>query len=510
MSNEEEEENPIRLQRLDISLNPTKAEERKEKVQNALRKYNDRYGNFEFDKGYQSMFNLLWYGQLPCNDVPGITSSFKDEMSFIKHCYWKKMPISCNAIFQKRPTDRGMCCSFNFAKAEDSLKRSQYTYAIAARQLHDNKSAFETGIKPEWFLKNDEPEIQPGIENGLSLVFDQHSDRLSSGSVVDDFHGIPVLIDDKNNFPLMEMKGITVRPGFENSISVNVLDVQALDEIRKHPPTKRKCYFPDEYKLDMHKSYSQSSCIFECEIKFASKCLSTCREINETCSCTDENLIKDLDLKEVKSCVPWFYPMQDTEIGKMCDPWKTKKFRHILETKLPKGLCDHCLEDCSTTKYQTSISYSELHDCDNSNIGSAFCDLMDKKMNPSPWINDARNEYLAENEQIPWFLQANMTKSTIGTRRFSDQRSRSHGKDVIFAQKVKMNPRYNAFKKDIGIVKVFFADKKVTRYVKANKGTEFDFIYQIGGSLGSFMGISILSIIEIFYWIIFCFFGRIF
>ena len=310
------------------------------------------------------------------------------------------------------------------------------------------------------------------------------------------------------------MSGITARPGFENRISVNALDVIALNQTRQYSPKKRNCYFPDEYKLDMHQSYSRPSCIFECEIKYATKCLSTCKEHNKTCDCLDVNFINELSLKKVKSCVPWFYPIQDDEIKEMCDPWTTKKFRDILEKKLPKHLCNHCLEDCSSTKYHTSISYSELHECDNSNIGSVFCDLASEEMNPAPWMSDAQNAYLAANESVPWFLETNTTQTRIGRKRFSDKRPRYDGQTVvmesIFTEKLKTNPYYNALEKDIGFINVFFSKKKVTKYIKKNRGTKFDFLSQICGSLGGFMGISFLSAVEIFYWVFFRLCGKIF
>ena len=282
---EKEPEKPKNIQRLDTSLDPTKEEERMEKIQEATKKYREKYAEFEIEKAYQPMFNLLWYSQLPCQDIAGITSSTKDEMSFIKRCYWKKTQISCNAIFQKRPTDRGMCCSFNMEKAEKIFKESQYTNAIANRQRFDSEKGFETYHKPNWFLSKKEPITTSGIENGLTLVFDKHTNRLSLGSITDNFLGVPVLVDGKDKFPLVRRRGIIARPGFETSIAVNAFDVTALDEIREFSPKKRNCYFPDEFKLDVHRNYSRPSCIFECELKFAAKCLSTCKEVNETCDC---------------------------------------------------------------------------------------------------------------------------------------------------------------------------------------------------------------------------------
>ena len=495
-------------------MDPSKKEERTKKVIEAIHVFKERYGGFEIDKAYQSMFNLLWYSQLPCNDIVGITSSYNDELSFIKRCYWKKIPMNCNAIFQKRPTDAGMCCSFNIEKAEHVFKESQYTNVIASRQAYDTQNGFVPSQKPYWYVKNKEPTTKQGIKNGLTLVFDSHSDRISSGSVVDSFRGVPVLVDGKEKFPMVQRSGIRARPGMENSISINAFDVNSLDEIRRHTPEKRNCYFPDEYELDLHQKYSQPSCIFECEIKFATKCISTCKLINETCDCTDKNFIDNLDLKYTKSCVPWFYPIEDDKNVEICDPWTTKKFRDIMDTKIPIDQCDYCLEDCTSTRYQTTISYSELQKCDDSNIGSAFCDLTKGEINPAPWTSDVQNEYLAANESVPWFLETNETKIAMGGRRFSDLRSRylkqKNGRGAIFADKMRMNPYYNAFEEDIGVLNVFFSEEKVTRYVKANKGSTFDFISQMGGSLGGFMGISILSIVEIFYWVFFRFFGKIF
>ena len=179
---EKDEMKPLNLQKLDFSLDPSKNEERMKKIKEAMHAYSERYGSFEINKAYQSMFNLIWYSQLPCTDVLGITSSFNDELSFIKRCYWRKTQISCNAIFQKRPTDAGMCCSFNTEKAEHILKESLYTDAVATRQRFDSKNGFETSRKPNWYMKNNEPATRPGIKNGLTLVFDSHSDRISSGS----------------------------------------------------------------------------------------------------------------------------------------------------------------------------------------------------------------------------------------------------------------------------------------------------------------------------------------
>ena len=94
--------------------------------------------------------------------------------------------------------------------------------------------------------------------------------------------------------------------------------------------------------------------------------------------------------------------------------------------------------------------------------------------------------------------------------RFPDQRKKVlNSKDMVFPAQLTKQPTYNAFEKDIGIVNIFFSDKEMSKFVKSNRMSTFGFIAQIGGSLGFAMGISIISLIEIFYWFIIRFFKNI-
>ena len=69
--------------------------------------------------------------------VRNITSEYKDEMSLIKRCYWKGTQINCASIFFTRPTDRGMCCTFNMEKAEEIFQASKYATMVSRMQRKD-------------------------------------------------------------------------------------------------------------------------------------------------------------------------------------------------------------------------------------------------------------------------------------------------------------------------------------------------------------------------------------
>ena len=73
----------------------------------------------------------------------------------------------------------------------------------------------------------------------------------------------------------------------------------------------------------------------------------------------------------------------------------------------------------------------------------------------------------------------------------------------MFPSQMKGDQTYDAFKKDIGIVNIFFGEERILKYVTLNRMSTLDFLSQIGGSLGLFMGISIISVIELIYWFTF-------
>ena len=104
---------PKNIEQLDLSLDPYRDDERMRLLKEEIDQFETTFGSLDYEKSYSALFELLWYSQMPCFDIKGLTSQLKDELSFLKRCYWKETQISCNQIFQKRPTEKGMCYSFN-------------------------------------------------------------------------------------------------------------------------------------------------------------------------------------------------------------------------------------------------------------------------------------------------------------------------------------------------------------------------------------------------------------
>ena len=209
-------------------------------------------------------------------------------------------------------------------------------------------------------------------------------------------------------------------------------------------------------------------------------------------------------------CFPWYYPSTNEDLGQICNPWNTEKFNKIMKEQVPKGHCSHCYPDCTRTKYGTTLDYAEFQNCDIPTLGgeSWLCNILHSSTNPAPWVEFAKEEFQGANESVPWYLATNIKSSENTDKRFNNQRSRlGKGNKVkakeLFPLEVKANPFYNAYAKDIGIITVFFSDEEIPQYTTKNVRTLNDFLYEIGGSLGFFMGVSVISIVEFIYWFVF-------
>ena len=97
----------------------------------------------------------------------------------------------------------------------------------------------------------------------------------------------------------------------------------------------------------------------------------------------------------------------------MCNPWNKEKFLQIIQKQIPEDQCKHCLPDCTTTKYESSMTYAGLRKCDRTNLGgtSMLCALVDGPFNPAPWTTTAQEEFKDANKEGTSTLQTQAIKT---------------------------------------------------------------------------------------------------
>ena len=192
--------------------------------------------------------------------------------------------------------------------------------------------------------------VKTGKRRGLRMILDEHSNLASYSTVQNDFHGFKLFVGSPDEFPVMKDRSLLVQPGHENFIEASGYVIKSSPDIKNLEPKKRNCYFQDEGDLEYHKSYTFSSCKFECSIR---------------------------RVEEVVGCVPWYMPRSNT--SKVCDPWKSNKFSKLLDVLSVDNCTKTCLPDCNSVIYSFSQSSAPFRSgggvCNTSNITFLFQEM---------------------------------------------------------------------------------------------------------------------------------------
>ena len=256
-------------------------------------------------------------------------------------------------------------------------------------------------------------------------------------------------------------------------------------------PKKRLCYFADEMKhlmevnkgLELFSKYSQGNCFLECHLNHAR-----------------EMMKRDTDIGS--ACIPWYFPTsKDTNIT-MCNPFDSYKFVGYMKN-ISQSKCGHCLPDCTTTVYDSSVTAAPFRKCNFKNLGvSPLCHLS-STIQPQIWSESMLAEYEDKKEPIPEYVTRRVgdrTNSRTNIRYYVHQHG-NQDDEIVFKVQNEKEKSYDAYDKDIAMVTFFFDSPTAFVYERKARMTPVDFISQIGGLFGLCMGFSFISIIEIGYWL---------
>lgn len=461
---------------LDYYFDPELIREGKSVLEETKNKIRQSFRKIDPSKSYPGMFEMLWYTQLPCFDVKNVTSDTNQQHGVLKSCMWEGVEVPCSAIFKMTPTDRGMCCTFNLEAAESMFRDGKYRNMIEKLQNRDKVLSFDN-ISGKT-METEKPVPHVGRDKGLTLILDAHTNLLAQSSVNSDFQGFLATVNSNNQFPMTSQKSAFIRPGHYNWVAMKGTKITAEEGIRQAAsPEKRACYFEDEKHLEFHKKYSQGNCLLECSMKHA--------------------LIQETNVTD--QCVPWFLPVTDNE-ARMCDPYEKFSFEYHMRS-VPDEYCSHCLPDCDGTVFDISITAAPFRRCDTKNLGlSKLCSFNDMStdaagsfMNPPIW-GDAVLQQYKDDSQTPSFIDG---KVHSNKRFFSEKDG-----DTVFSKAHKFDETYDAYNKDIAWVTFFFETSTAFQFHRQPRMSLVDYLSSVGGILGLCMGISLVSILELAYWLI--------
>ena len=154
-------------------------------------------------------------------------------------------------FFCRVPTDSGLCCSLNTGQV---LAKSRYAELVRKNQgASSNGRTVKIGAE--------------GMMNGLRLVLDLHSNKVSFGTLEQDFNAFSVFLARPDDFPYMRKNSLKMSPGQEHFLSISGSVVTAAD-IRSLPIEARRCRFPEEGNLSLYSRYTAANCRFECLMRW--------------------------------------------------------------------------------------------------------------------------------------------------------------------------------------------------------------------------------------------------
>ena len=232
---------------IDIFLDPDKSKDKDLIIDYQQNISRDYFTHLE--SVYPELFRLLWHSSLPCSPQPASTNS-----SLVHSCQVAGETVDCAALFTKVPTDLGMCCALS---TDDILRDLEYG------KLVKHLEGEEKGDKEKKFNIT----AGVGMEKGVKLVLDLHSNEQAFGSVYDEHRGFQIFIGQRSEFPVLHQRSLPIQPGAEHSLDLSATSLTS-DGIRGIKPQDRHCYFQDEGNLDFYKEYSYKSCVFECKVKY--------------------------------------------------------------------------------------------------------------------------------------------------------------------------------------------------------------------------------------------------
>ena len=249
-------------------------------------------------------------------------------------------------------------------------------------------------------------------------------------------------ITTKANILDQKRGSIELKPGYHVSVRVTPKVIDASEDFVEFDVHTRNCKLPYETdELIFFQNYTKDGCELECALN---RSLSVCK------------------------CLPWYLPNNFKEAS-MCDMFGAKCVDSILSDQRNYQKCkEQCLEDCKITSYAAIPSYVPI----------------------DPEQTCAKPIFKTFFAKIYWSYrhEMNFERMTMGKWKNWDDQFKGE-KAMYFCQEYVL--------KYISIVTVETPVNSVVKAKRVARITFNDKLAAIGGTLGLFSGISILSMVEV-------------
>ena len=225
---------------------------------------NSHFNLTDFLRPFLENSKLIRYSMNPMDEKDEI----RDETSFLPACTYSKIQSSLGdncKLFEPVVTDLGICYAFNAEPMMKMLQDSTFTEAFNEAYKYD--------------LIDSDPLKAKGAGEDFALKFMVDNSRYLRKKL--ETKQYKIIISSRSGYFNAKSVAKKVKPGFVTTFSVQPIEVFGTDALREVPEEARNCKFSDETNTEdtMFKTYSQTSCEYECQIS----------KSRDVCQCTPWN-----------------------------------------------------------------------------------------------------------------------------------------------------------------------------------------------------------------------------
>lgn len=171
----------------------------------------------------------------------------------------------CRDSFKETVTDEGICYTYNLIPEREMFRKdhmhTNYDYYTS---LHSSSNwSLDEGYKPEAELRTYPSRVYgSGFEAGLYM-------QLRMPKSYDEYHcrealGFKVLLHSPAEFPVISRKFFRLTYNHEVTIALKPQITSIAKSLSNYEPSRRKCFFSYERKLEFFAVYNQVNCELEC------------------------------------------------------------------------------------------------------------------------------------------------------------------------------------------------------------------------------------------------------
>ncbi len=268
----------------------------------------------------------------------------------------------------------------------------------------------------------------------------------------------------------VRMNHVEVRGGQDMLLKVQPVHHYATDAFRALYPEKRHCLFAEELDTDMDglfNKYDERACHFDCRMRYA---------VGKS------------------GCVPWDYPAFENDALPICTslpPNRLSAFERAMNSNESLQGC-RCLPDCQQVLFKTQETVFPL-DLDE------LCDPH------GDWaaIDLVMSDWRRRHSPVAYWADrlSEASQSASGKRAaFGDIHAFYANLSYGLPTEQVVDVCKSIYANDMVRLRVQIADSNVLQIKKDVRVRFSDQLGMIGGTLGLFTGMSIISLVEILFW----------